>query len=133
MADQEPRKPRGNPNWVRGGASPNPGGRGAAVGELQRAVRRGVDADELVRIALDLARNGREGTKIAALQWLASTGYDRPAAASKVEISAGPTLPPDFDRLTPVERAQILDEIEAGTARLAGAAAIGLLAEGDTE
>jgi hypothetical protein len=84
----------GNPNWVKGGPSPNPGGRPKGFGARIRELTQ--DGEELITIALKVARGeysvltpcGGEGHVLPvlptakevmdAVKWLASYGIGAP-------------------------------------------------------
>ena len=121
---------RGNPNWVKGGPSPNPGGRPPNGHTLTERIRATVDPEELVAIAVSIARgcpmaftaDGRPASpdnpsaipvdipdsksRIAALNWLADRGYSRPP--QHVEVKTEVIAKVDFSKLSDKE----LDEYE---------------------
>jgi hypothetical protein len=85
MTDQEKRGPH---RW-RPGESGNPKGRPPKGSALTDAIRAKVDPDELVEIALHLARNGEvESTWLGALNWLRDSGYTRPAEKHEIAMGA---------------------------------------------
>lgn len=79
MDQHQPKKPPTPASW-KPGQSGNPRGRPPKGSALTDAIRAKVDPDELVSIALELARGAEnEGTRIAALAWLRDSGYVKPA------------------------------------------------------
>lgn len=58
------KRPRGNPNWKRGGPSPNPGGRPREEREVVEALR--LHGDELVAALLKLAIGKKPNVKAIA-------------------------------------------------------------------
>lgn len=118
------KRPKGNPRWVKGGASPNPGGRPRSALALAEAIRRGVDPDELVRIAVAIASDPDKGARdrVAALQWLSSSGYTRPPQGLAIQVSAPAALPASWSAMSRAEREMYLDSLT-----------VGLLAPGDDE
>lgn len=77
--EQHPKKPPTPASW-RPGQSGNPRGRPRKGNALAEAVRSRVEPDELIAIALDLARSGEsESTRLQALAWLRDSGYVKPA------------------------------------------------------
>ena len=101
MSDTDAKPRHGNPSWVRGGPSPNPGGRTPAADALQNAIRRKADADELFEIAMAIARGSDdERNRLAALTWLREAGYSKPAAQVDVTATAIATADPRFAELS---------------------------------
>lgn len=108
MEQQTKRKP--TPASWRPGVSGNPRGRPRKGNALTDAVRVGADPDELVDIALDLARNGQtESTRVSALTWLRDSGYTRPA--ERHEVAVGSPDEDDGDALAIATDAE-LDQLE---------------------
>lgn len=71
---------RPGPHRWKPGQSGNPRGAPRKGNALAQAIRWKADPNELVDIALDLARNGEaESTRMQALTWLRDSGYLRPA------------------------------------------------------
>lgn len=85
-----PRRVRGRP-WPPG-VSGNPKGGKRKGTALAEAVRRGADPEELVALALKIARHDRNtGYRLQALAWLRDAGYQRPAERHEVlAITATP-------------------------------------------
>jgi hypothetical protein len=76
----------GNPKWVKGGASPNPGGRPkgtAHVATLARAY-----TEEAILKLVAIMRNAKAATtsQAAAAIALLDRGYGRPAQATEVTV-----------------------------------------------
>jgi len=71
---------RPGPHRWRKGESGNPRGQPRKGSALAQAIRWKVDPNELIDIALDLARHGEaESTRMQALTWIRDSGYLRPA------------------------------------------------------
>lgn len=89
----KPKRPRGNPLWVKGQASPNPGGRHkdcAHVAEIARTY-----TAEAIETLVRLMRESiKEEVRARCAEALLDRGYGRPAQAQAIEISgslsAGP-------------------------------------------
>ncbi|MCW5803461.1 MAG: hypothetical protein KIT31_13840 [Deltaproteobacteria bacterium] len=81
-------QPARAPHRWKPGQSGNPKGRPPKGSALAEAIRRRVDPDELAQIALGLARSGEsESTRIAALNWLATAGYVKPAERHEIAVA----------------------------------------------
>ena len=122
------------------GQSGNPAGRPRGFrGVAAQIMAETDDGAELVAWALRVWRDpGRFHThaeRAAAHAWLSDRALGRPLQATELHavVQAGPTLPSDWDSRSPESRRAYLDEVEAGTRQLAGAAATGLLVEGDSD
>src|SRR5262245_23393440 len=77
----------GNPQWRKGGPSPNPGGRPRGLGEAIRA-RLG-DGDKLVVWMLDMAEHAaKDADRATAIRWLSDHGYGKPVETHEF-IGAG--------------------------------------------
>ncbi len=115
MSEQE--KPRGNPGWIKGGSSPNPGGRPKNAFALSNLIRERVDPQELVEVALSIARDSEvdEKIRLQALAFLADRGWIKPPtiSAKRVETvsSVAGLLPANWNELSPAARASYLDQM----------------------
>ncbi len=90
-------KSRGNPNWVKNGASPNPGGRPKAVRELLELARTGTkEALELAMGFLsDVELDPR--VRLDAAKFIASYGLGRPPSLEiEEESTTSTTLRPEI-------------------------------------
>lgn len=89
---------RGNPNWVKGGASPNPSGRPKGLGETIRA--KYGEGEKLIEWMSDLAQNAdKDADRIAAIKWLSEHGYGKPI--EHVEHTADESLEAFLDGTYP--------------------------------
>lgn len=110
-SNDQPRRPPTPGSW-RPGQSGNPRGRPGKATSLTDAIRRGVDVDELVGIALDLARTATsEGTRIAALGWLRDSGFVKPA--ERHELALGRLDDEDDRDLDALDAGQLRELLEA--------------------
>src|SRR5262245_61650229 len=76
----------GNPKWVRGGPSPNPGGRPKGSRDASQASY-GADADKHIDVADSILFNpkAKDADKLAALKIVIEQGWGRPH--QQVELS----------------------------------------------
>lgn len=131
--EQHARKPATPASWS-AGRSGNPRGRPPKGSALTDAIRAKVSPDELVAIALDLARNGEaESTRLGALNWLRDSGYTRPAERHEIASVAPEDLEDEAlaEQLTDAEL-DALDELEQQRAAILARPAL-MLAGGDHE
>lgn len=122
----KPKRRRGNPAWVKGGPSPNPGGRPRKGTALSERIRERIDPDELIDLAVRIAQGlpvkvldvGQEKSpvsaaaiavsmpgpkeQLAAIKWLADMGYFKPAAQFEIKSSESTV---DYSKLTEAELA----------------------------
>lgn len=123
QADVRPRRVRAKPanvpapprkatpaSW-RPGQSGNPQGRPRSPLSLAERVREKVSPDELIDIALELARKGAaESTRIAALAWLSDRGWAKPATQQNHLVArVGAVVPTRWALMSPEQRAAYLD------------------------
>lgn len=102
--------------WVKG-QSGNPKGRPPTGHALAEYIRASIEPAELVRIAIDIARNDSLEPKdrLAAVKWVGSSGWSAPV----VEMDIGSDISPEqvallgAMMLTPHERRQRIAAIEA--------------------
>ncbi len=109
----KPKRPPTAGSW-KPGQSGNPRGRAGRGTSLIDSIRRGVDADEMRDLALELARHGEsESVRLAALAWLRDSGFVKPSERHE-HGAAGAFEDGDdgLDALTDEE----LDELERITA-----------------
>jgi hypothetical protein len=112
--DEPPRRPRGNPSWVKGGASPNPGGRPRLSQTATGALLAKTTPEDRADMLLQLALNGEsEQVRLAAAQeiWNRCEG----PVTRKVDATITPGSRPQFDfsRLPLEARRQLLDQLRA--------------------
>lgn len=93
--------------WKRG-QSGNPGGRRRNALSLAETIRRAIDPDSFVRLALEQVENETLPSAVR-LQWwcaLADRGYIRPPVQRQIEVTAmiAPALPPSWSSMTPFDR-----------------------------
>jgi hypothetical protein len=134
MSEQSVKK-RGNPSWVKGGASPNPKGRPRTGMALAEYFRRHTDVAELHALAMSIARGegislerddrGRAlpgpvsiptaRDRIAAMTFVRDTGFFKPATMIGVASVDPDDLDGgiDYDSLPPEQ----VDEVIAGLDR----------------
>jgi hypothetical protein len=101
---------RGNPNWVKGGPSPNPSGRSKGAGAVAAYVADQTDdGRELVDMLLRLMRQPGVGTQqqMAAALALLDRMIGKPVTPSVVQaqVEVGPRLPESWASLPAAERA----------------------------
>ena len=79
-------KPKGNPNWVKGGPSPNPAGRPAVLADLREAAR-GYSQEALETLA-NVMRDPEAppAARVAAARELLDRGYGRAVQAIDVGV-----------------------------------------------
>ena len=109
--EQGPERPRGH-RWPPG-VSGNPNGRPRKGDALSEAIRRRCEPDELVDIALKIARSAKqESIRLQALQWLRDSGFTKPA--ERHELAVERTEPQyDIERLPLAERMKLLEQVRA--------------------
>ncbi len=78
----KPETKRGNPNWVKGGSSPNPTGRPRSVDEFRLKARAVVD--ELVLQAWEAEVRNMGDNWLKASELLAAYGYGKPTQGIEV-------------------------------------------------
>jgi hypothetical protein len=70
----------GNPNWVKGGASPNAGGRPRVVADIQDLARQ--HGPEAIRALAECLKDPKQ--KVAAACALLDRGYGKPIATHEI-------------------------------------------------
>jgi hypothetical protein len=106
---EKPKRPRGNPNWKKGGPSPNPGGRPKEEREVVEILRlKGRElAEKLLEVAL-------EDGNVKAIAEAFNRAYGKPKET--VEFSGTVKREIDFENLPPARAekvAALLEQIEA--------------------
>lgn len=78
--ESKPKQKRGNPNWVKGGASPNPAGRAARVVALLEAFREDVPAAQALcrRLLNPLTKDIDDRVRLKAAELVLAYGLGRP-------------------------------------------------------
>ena len=71
---------RGNPNWVKGGTSPNPTGRPRVVADIQDLARQ--HGPEAIRALAECLKDPKQ--KVAAACALLDRGYGKPIATHEI-------------------------------------------------
>lgn len=110
-------RPRGNPNWVKGGPSPNPSGRPKGLGDVIRS-KLG-EGEKLVDWAIEIAtsKGARDAERLTAIRWLSENGYGKPVErlehsgpdGKPIATETHAVTPPDFSKLTREELDQYAD------------------------
>lgn len=97
----------GNPNWVKDGPSPNPGGRPAVVARVRELAREQREAN--IRTLVEIRDNTEESgaTRIAAANSLLDRDVGRPTQAVKKTVTTIKRTPRDLS----------LEELEKGAAK----------------
>lgn len=110
---EQPRRKPTPGSWTPG-RSGNPKGRPGRASSLTDAIRSKVDPNELLEIALTIARTSEdEKTRLAAIQWLRDSGFTKPAEKHEHAMGA-----PDEDEDLDID-ALTIDQIrELHTAEL---------------
>lgn len=131
------KRPRGNPNWIKGGPSPNPKGRPRSGMALSDMIRRKVDPQRMVDIALAIA-DGRpvpmldeagEPTndmsslptcrdRLAALTWIRDSGFFKPAQLTVTADVPIDTDGIDYNQLSDAALDAVLNAQSAACAEL---------------
>ena len=108
-------KHRGNPNWVKGGPSPNPSGRPRSGLALAERIRERVTPDQLIDLVTEALGDVRIDIekRVSLAMQLASYGYSRPATGVDllVQGSSGASSSADWSAVPIDERRAILAEI----------------------
>lgn len=95
----------GNPAWVKGAPSPNPGGRPKTHSDFRARARQAVDEKVLERWEKEVTENGPDWVKCSEL--LAAYGYGKPSQAIEVSGNLSTEVPMDFEQLTAAELAEL--------------------------
>lgn len=106
MAEQATSRRRGNPNWTKGGPSPNPNGRPRTGQALAETIRVKVDPAEWVDFELAVARDTKQPIEKRAAAWhaLVDRGFPKPAQTLLTGDASEPE--PDLSAFTTDELAQ---------------------------
>lgn len=115
MADQESKRSRGNPSWVRGGPSPNPNGRPRTGLAAAEKVRELVDPAEWVAFELSIARDVAQSTERRASAWhsLIDRGFVRPPVGLDASISQASAPQRDWSQMSIDDRRELLARLRA--------------------
>jgi len=114
IENSEPvKKPRGNPAWSKGGASPNPGGRPRAVAELLELARSDVpEAFALARSYMrDVEMDPR--TRLDAAKFIVSYGIGKPPAFEGAESDTATSQ--NLANVTPEQLLSVVRATDGGT------------------
>lgn len=97
------------------GESGNPKGRPRKGNALSEAIRWKCDPNELVDIALTIARTSKlESIRLQALQWLRDSGYTRPEQRHALDVSVTtPRLPEGWSSMPIAAREAYLAQLAA--------------------
>ncbi len=115
MADQNPSsRPRGNPNWVPGGPSPNPRGRPRVGHALAERIRERLDPDAVIELALEVAADVTlpAERRLAALYGLADRGFTKPAVDTNISVNTSTTPQRDWSAVPLAERRELLARLQ---------------------
>ncbi len=106
MSETNARKQSGNPAWIKGGPSPNPGGRPAIIGELRDLAREHtVEAVEtLVSVIRDPA--APHAARVTAAREILDRGFGRPSQEVAVQAELNGAVAVEARPLDPVEAAR---------------------------
>ncbi len=78
---------RGNPNWRKGGASPNPGGRPATLSDLKEAAR-GYSGEALLTLAKIMRDpEAPHSARVGAAREMLDRGFGKPMQAVDVGVN----------------------------------------------
>lgn len=84
--NQTSAKKSGNPNWVKGGASPNPAGRPAVLRDLREAAR-GFSAEALETLATVMRDpDAPHASRVAAAKELLDRGFGKAVQSVDVDV-----------------------------------------------
>jgi hypothetical protein len=128
--------PKGNPNWRKGGPSPNPGGRPRSGTAFADAVRRRIDPDQVLDLVQRYIADETVpiDKRLAVVLPYVHSGFLKPptVSASQVDVRHTTALPPGWDALPLEAKRRFLDELESN-ARRGSRAQIALLPAIDAE
>lgn len=124
MSDQTetPARRGGNPNWVKGGPSPNPRGRPRSGLAFAERVRERIDPDLVIDLALRVAADETmtPDARLAALLPLIDRGFIRPPVTAAIAMETTSTPAFDWSRIPLERRRDVLEAIRTASALPAG-------------
>jgi hypothetical protein len=118
MSHQAATKRRGNPNWVKGGPSPNPLGRPRTGLAFAERGRERIDPDKVLELAVRVLEDEtlppRE--RLAIVMPVVDRIYVKPPTSTQLEVTNGNAAPHSFGHLSLERQRELLAELRGGEA-----------------